>query len=197
MTKLEFLTALRQKLNTLPREDINRSVDYYTEMIDDGIEDGLSEAEAVALLDPPDVLAEQILAEAPSPKASLPSRRKLRIWEIILLALGSPLWLSLLVAAAAVVLAVYIVIWAVILTCFAIDLALAAAAVGVLFSCVVCAVRGQPVQALVLGGGALVCAGLSIVLFFGCVPAAKGAWRLSRLIWRGIRSLFVRKEEKA
>lgn len=195
MTKQEFLAALRQKLSTLPKEDINRSLDYYAEMIDDGIEDGLSEEEAVTLLDPPNVLAEQILAEALPSKTNLRSKRKLRIWEIVLLALGSPLWLSLLVAAAAVVLAVYIVIWAVILTCFAIDLALAAAAVGSLFSCAVCAVQGRPIHALVLGSGALICAGLSIVLFYGCVPAAKGAWRLSKLIWRGIRTLFVRKEE--
>lgn len=195
MTKAEFLAALRQRLGPLPGEDLNRSLDYYAEMIDDGIEDGLSEEEAVALLDPPDVLAEQILAEAVQPKAGPKSGRRLRGWEIVLLVLGSPIWLSLLVAAAAVVLAVYIVIWALVLVCYAADLALAAAVPGSFLAATASLMQGQGAQALAFVGSALVCAGLAILLFFGCIPAAKGAWRLSKLIFRGLRALFIRKEE--
>ena len=48
MSKTEFLTELKKALEGLPEEDIEKSLEYYSEMIDDRIEDGLSEEEAVA-----------------------------------------------------------------------------------------------------------------------------------------------------
>lgn len=197
MNKQEFLEAIRARLGPLAPADAARSLDYYAEMIDDRVEDGLSEAEAVAEMEPVEEIAAQILSEAaPAARGALRrfSRRKLLIWEIVLLALGSPVWLSLVLAAAAVILAVYLVVWTVAALCFAVDLALAAAGLAGLFSGAVCAIRGDAVQALLLGGSALVCAGLAILLFFGCIAAAKGAWRLSKLIWRGLRALFAGKE---
>ena len=35
MNKIEFLTVLRERLQGLPEEDINKSIDFYCEMIDD------------------------------------------------------------------------------------------------------------------------------------------------------------------
>ena len=40
-------------------------------------------------------------------------RRQLKAWEIVLLVLGSPLWLSLGLAAIAVIFAFYVVLWSV------------------------------------------------------------------------------------
>ena len=56
MTKQEFLRALWNKLSALPSEDVGRALDYFSEMIDDRMENGLTEEEAVAavsLLQPP------------------------------------------------------------------------------------------------------------------------------------------------
>ena len=53
-----------------------------------------------------------------------------RRWLIVLLALGSPIWLSLLIAAAAVVLSLYIVLWSLILSLWAVELSLAVAALA-------------------------------------------------------------------
>lgn len=43
MTKGEFLHELRERLAALPEEDIDRTVYYYSEMIDDMTEDGKTE----------------------------------------------------------------------------------------------------------------------------------------------------------
>ena len=50
MNKTEFVNQLSAGLMGLSQEDIKRSVDFYTEMIDDRIEDGMPEEEAVAAL---------------------------------------------------------------------------------------------------------------------------------------------------
>lgn len=54
MTKQEFLLRIRNGLAALPKEDIEKSVEYYREMIDDRMEDGLSEEEAVAAIGSPE-----------------------------------------------------------------------------------------------------------------------------------------------
>ena len=48
VTKREFLEELRKRLSKLDDQDYEASVAYYEEMINDRIEDGLSEEEAVS-----------------------------------------------------------------------------------------------------------------------------------------------------
>lgn len=48
MTKQVFLNALRGELSGLSEEDIERSLTYFSEAIDDRIEDGMTEEDAVA-----------------------------------------------------------------------------------------------------------------------------------------------------
>ena len=43
MTKVQFLMALQRKLHGLPQEDIEQTLEYYNEMIDDRMDDGLTE----------------------------------------------------------------------------------------------------------------------------------------------------------
>ena len=47
MNKNAFLEELREKLSGLPEEDIEESVAFYREMIEDRMEDGVPEEEAV------------------------------------------------------------------------------------------------------------------------------------------------------
>ncbi len=59
MRKLEFLETIRKGIASLSEDDISRSIRYYSEMIDDRIEDGMSEQDAVAAMgDPESVIAE-------------------------------------------------------------------------------------------------------------------------------------------
>lgn len=61
LNKEQFLAALRARITGLPKDDLERTLQYYREMIDDRIEDGMTEFEAVADVGDPAELAEAIL----------------------------------------------------------------------------------------------------------------------------------------
>ena len=141
MNKQEFLARLENGLSGLPQEEAAERLTFYSEMIDDRMEDGLSEEEAVAEIGSVDAIVSQLMEETPVPSPDeepLRPKRRLRAWEIVLLVLGSPLWLSVLAVAFAVVLTAFLTIWVVILSLWAVELAsiggfLIGAAAGVLF----------------------------------------------------------------
>ena len=63
MTKKEYLNELVAGLMALSTEELRRVRDYYAEMIDDRVEAGMTEEQAVAELEPPAALAAQLLRE--------------------------------------------------------------------------------------------------------------------------------------
>jgi len=119
MDRHEYLSALKERLAALPAEELQRTMEYYEEMISDFMEEGMSEDQAVAMLEPVDIVAAKILAESPSK----PDRTR-NVLTIALIALGSPVWLSVLIAVAAVVFSIYAVVWAVILSVWAVVVSL-------------------------------------------------------------------------
>ena len=111
MNKEQFLLDLASALAGLPEEDIEKSLEYYSEMIDDRIEEGLSDEEAVADLGSIEEIRAQIIKDTPLPKLikeKVKPKRSLSGLEITLIIIGSPIWFSLLVAAAAVRMAVVV-----------------------------------------------------------------------------------------
>ena len=95
MNKQEFLGALRRGLLGLTEEDIENSVEFYSEMIDDRIDEGMSEDEAVADIGSANEVIQQILSEASLTKLvkrKVKKNRSLKGWEIVLLIAGSPVW---------------------------------------------------------------------------------------------------------
>ena len=196
MTKTEFQIALCRALAGLPEEDAGRAVEYYCEMIDDRIEDGVPEAEAVAAVGTIEEIAAQVLSEVSLPrliKNKLTPRRTLSGWEITLLILGFPLWFPLLIAAFAVLLSVYIAIWAVMISLYATDLALGCSALASVVSCVAMLATGHGALALTSLGAACILAGLTIFMLLGCNVAAKGLIALSRLFGRGVKRVLIGK----
>lgn len=75
MNKYEFLAEIRKRLSGLSKEDIDRFLDYYREMIEDRIEDGLTEEEAVVALGPIDDIVAQIFADS-APVVYAPKREE-------------------------------------------------------------------------------------------------------------------------
>lgn len=197
MTKSEFLAALENGLAALPREDREKTLDYYSEMIDDRIEEGMSEQEAVEAVGSAEELAAGIVAEAmpPEPEAAQEPaqtaepepRRGMGAWTVALLILGSPLWLPLLLAGAVVVAAVYVVMWAVVIVLYAATLSFAAGALSGVLGGVAELVSGQAVQALTLLGAGLACAGFAILAFHLSNLAARGVIYAGKMIaqWIG------------
>lgn len=197
MTKLEFLSALRNKLSGLPKEDIDQSIDYYSEIIDDRMEDGVSEEEAVKGIGAIDEIVSSILADTSLPKLvkeKVSPKRALKAWEIVLLILGAPVWLPLLVAAVVVILAVYIVLWAVVVVLYAVVISLGAGSIVGLFGLVAFCLQQDAVQGLLFMGMGLICCGLTILSFHLSNLSAKGIVVLSRKILLGIKRRFIGKE---
>ena len=196
MKRVEFLEALKARLWALPEADIQCSLDYYSEMIDDRMEDGLTEEEAVAAIGNLEEIVQQILGETPRPpvvvepaKKEKPAKDNTKIWLIILLILASPVLISLAASAAATVLSVYVSLWTVVIVLYAGFLALAVSSVG----CIVGSffMVGGIAGGIVAWGAALVCAGLAILLLLLANLAAKGMVKLTKLVWN---SIFRRKE---
>ena len=63
MTKREFFALFRQELAGLPKEDLEERVSFYEEIINDKMDEGKSEEEAIAELDSVQTIVEQIASE--------------------------------------------------------------------------------------------------------------------------------------
>ena len=199
MTKIEFLAGLREGLSGLPQEDIEERVCFYCEMIDDRIEEGVDEAAAIEALGSVEAIVEQTIAEIPLSrlvKKKIKEQKRMSAWEIVLLAVGSPLWITLLAVAFAIVLSFYAVLWSVVAVFWAVFAALAAVGVGWTGLSVVLMATDSVFWGLAVLGVGLFAAGLAIFSFFGCIAATKGSAILSKKVFLGIKRLFVRKEKK-
>ena len=190
MTKIQFLLLLNNKLSCLSLKDREERLSFYSEMIEDRMEEGLSENEAVAAIGSVDDIVAQIVSEVPLAKLvkeKIKPRRKMRTGEILLLVLGSPVWAPLLIAAIAVALALYLSLWAVagsVIAC-----ALGGVLSGVGFVCV-----GNLLSGIALMGAGVVCAGLSIFLLYGCKAATNGSVLLAKRMVIGLKNSFITKE---
>ena len=197
MNKFDFLTQLRAKLWSIPKEDTERSVEYYREMIDDRMEEGLSEEDAVSAVGSVDDIIARILEETPLmqiAKQKLTPKRKIRAWEIILLILGSPIWLSLLVSLLAVLLSLYVSLWAVIISLWAVFVSLAASSVGCIAAAIVVIATGSATQGIALISVGILCAGLAIFMYYGCFWASRGIILLTRQCIRWLKRWMLKKE---
>ena len=188
MNRREFLEALAAQIGSLTEAERERSLAFYAEMIDDRVEAGASEEEAVASLDPVEEIAAEILASAPvSPEVKTRNPRKLRRWEIALLIIGSPVWLPLLAAAAVVALALLIVLWALVVSLWAVAAGFALCVPMAVVSDVMALCRGNMFQAAVNVGAACASAGLAIFALLVTRRATRGAAGLTRMCWRKMR----------
>ncbi|MBQ8922656.1 MAG: DUF1700 domain-containing protein [Oscillospiraceae bacterium] len=198
MNKETFLTELRAKLYGLPPEDIEERLAFYNEMINDRMEDGLTEEEAVGEIGSVDTVVEQIMAEIPFTalvRTKVRPKRKLKAWELVLLICGAPVWFPLAIAACAVAFSLYIVIWAVLISLYAADLSLTAGAIASLAGIAVYLKAGNPAGAAFAIGAAAVCAGLAILLFFACIWLTQYVIYGTNRLMLSIKKSFVGKED--
>ena len=198
MNKQEFLTQLRKGLSGLPQEDIEERLTFFSEIIEDQMEDGISEEDAVSAVGTVDEIVAQVVAEIPFAKIAkerIKSKRRPRAGEIVLLVLGSPIWLSLLIAAFAVVLSLYIVLWSLIVSLWAVFASFGACSIGGVLACVIFAVCGNAASGLAMLAAGIVCAGLAIFLFYGCKAATKGNLILTKRIAIWTKHCFIKRGE--
>ncbi len=197
MTKQEFLAELKKGLYGLPQADIDERLSFYSEMIEDRMEEGLSEEDAVAGIGTVDSVISQIVAEIPLSKIVKERMRPRQIDRglILLLVLGFPVWLPLLIAGFAVVVSLYVSLWAGIISLWAVAVALAACAVAGVIVFIILLFVGKAITALATLGAGIACAGLAILLAIGCVYVTKGGVLLGKKVMQRLKRAFMKKEK--
>lgn len=198
MNKQEFLAQLHKELSGLPQDEVEDRLIFYHEMIEDQMEEGLSEEEAVSAVGSVDEIVAQVVSDIPLAKIAkerIRPKRRLGAGEIILLVLGSPIWLSLGIAIFALILLLYISLWAAIISLWAVFVSLTVCAIGGILTCVIFATDGNGASGVAMLAAGIVCAGLSIFLFFGCRGATKGALVFTKKMAIWTKNCFIRKEE--
>ena len=199
MTKQEFFTQLREKLSGLPQSDIEESVIFYGEMIDDRIEDGMPEEEAVDAVGSIDEIVSQIISDTPLTKIvkeKIKTKQERRTWQTVLLWVGSPIWLALLISLIAVAFSLWATLWAVVISLWAADVSFAAGSLGSIVMSVVFIATGNTSTGALSIAAALMLAGLFILLTIGCKALTKGAAWLTKKLATAIKLLFVGRDDK-
>ena len=185
MTKIEFLVCLDEKLSGISEDDKKRTLEYYAEMIDDKVEDGMSEEEAVSELGDIQEIVKRIFREIPLielVKEKLKPKRRLKPAEIALIALGFPVWLPLIISAFAVVFTLWVTVYAVIISLYSVVLALAASAVGCVIIASINMFTGSIAEGLILLSFAFVSAGLAPLIFIPLNKLTKLTFELTKNI---------------
>lgn len=193
MNKSEFARELRRALGKLPSYEVEQSINFYTEAIEDRIEDGMTEHEAVAALGSVDAIAAQIIAETPPiPKAIAKANTGSRTLNIVLLAVLSPIWVTLALAFAITVLSIYLAIWSVIVALWAAVIVLLLCAPIGAFGLAWCAAIGHPISGAWIFGCGLTGTGIGLFSWFGVLTASKGLVNLTHTFARWVKGLFIK-----
>ena len=197
MSKADFLRLLERALTQLSEEERQKNLEYYSELLDDMMEEGMTEAEATAKLGSPNQIAQSILQEMPLGKLVTTRMKPKSGWTplaIVLAVVGSPVWVPLLLAGVAVVLALFVSIWALGFAAIAVVIALAVAVVAAPIIAIRAAMLTLPVGLMLLGAG-LVLLGLCVLGGLMAVELCRLLWQLTVWLAHKIKGLFIRKEE--
>lgn len=196
MTKEMFLRELARKLRQLPDKEVKQQLSYYEELLNDMMEDGIIEEDAVAKLGNINEIVEEILCEQPLPilvKNRVRPKNGWTVVAIIVAILGSPLWMPLLFAIVLTAGAVVLSIVAVILSLIVVVAALACAGILIV-------IRGFclfPVSGsyAIFGiGVGLVMLGITCLAVLATKYATIGLYRGGRWLYRAAKGLLVVKE---
>ena len=191
MTRDEFLGRLGELLACLPAEQVEETKAFYAEAIADRMEDGMSEEEAVAAMGTPGEVAEATLDDLPAvPRAIVRTRRRSTTLLWVLTIVGSPVWVPLLAAFAAVAVTVYICIWLLALCVWIVAAALGGVGVVELLLAVSGVTIGHFPYALASAGVGLGLVGVALFVGAGAWAASKQIARLSALWARKAASPF-------
>lgn len=104
MKKKDFLNNLRYRIRELEKNEIKDVLNYYSELIDDRLENGEKEEDIISSLGSMDIIVENIMEGRKCSASSLDSDQKkhekkregnMSVVKLILLILLFPLWISL------------------------------------------------------------------------------------------------------
>ena len=185
MTREQFMTRLKAKLDGFSAVETARVLEYYDELFSDSLEAGKTEEEITASLDSPEKIAERVRVELAFLRAEQePSARTLNtvllvILGVFALPIGLPLAFALIMVLFSVgMVGVSLVIAAVLLL-----LTLGVTGIILIITGFAAVVASAPLSGFALIGSGLICAGLGLL-------SGVGAWALMRVLIRGCVKLF-------
>lgn len=200
MTKKQFLDELRSKLVGLPKADIDERISFYEEMINDRMDEGKSEEEAVNDIGTVDEVIKQIAKDTPLVslvKHKMTPKRRLRGWEVVLIILGFPLWFPLLITGLVLLFVGFILMWTGAIVTYAVETSLIAACFMGLLSFFLGYFDGGGITAnLPYLGISMMCFGGAIMFGFACYGVTRGMIKATRGMFIGIKSWFIKKGDK-
>lgn len=197
MNKQDFLTALESALSGLGEEEAKKSLDFYAEIIDDAVENGENEEEAVARIGSVEETAQKIINETPLAKLVKENVKKHK-WsalEIVLIIVSSPIWVPLAAAVFAIGLSLYCTLWAIAASFFAAFAGLLLGGFVLAAAAFFMAVSNMP-KAMISFGMGLASMGISAFVFWISVIYVKLIVRMTVGIIRGIKRRFIMKGGK-
>lgn len=199
MRKQDFIKELRLNLSFLPKEEIEDRISFYSELIDDKIEEGVKEEDAIKSIGSIDEIIDQIIDEMPLSKIAkdkIKPKRKLSGLEIALIIVGSPIWLSLLLSLIAVLFSLYIIGWSIVISIWAILISLIAVLVAGIVLTIISLFSNIYIVALSYLGATLVILGLTILMHYVCKIITRLYIKLTKLIVLSIKKKMLKRGEK-
>jgi len=120
--------------------------------------------------------------------------RKLEGWEIVLLLLGAPIWLSLLITFFVVVLSIYVSLWSLVISLWAAFISLLVSAFVVLIVGLGLGVSNNYLSGMAIIGCGLVLLGITIFLFFGSRMCSRAMVFITKKTILLLKKIFKRSE---
>lgn len=189
MTTKEFLRILNREIEVLPALEAQRAITYYRELIEDRIEEGMSEREAVASMEDISVIAQQILSQHEEGlnnkrEASRSHKHPEELsdgWRKAILICTSPLWGSILLTLIVFVFSIYLFIWCIIISLYAIVVTFGVLGIAGAVACVF-DFTSHTSLAIVELGISLFSVGIFILSFHGIRNAQKQLFNVQRTL---------------
>ncbi|MBO4462101.1 MAG: DUF1700 domain-containing protein [Lachnospiraceae bacterium] len=204
MNKEQFLNELKKGLSGIPKEDLDERVNFYSEMIDDRIEEGMSEEEAVSAIGDVKTIVSQIMAETPittivKERVNKEKEKKkggISVATLIIIVLTFPLWLPIVATIFGLAIALFAVVWSLVVAFYAVTIGLIVAGAASIVWVLGMLFYGNLAGAGLGLGAGLFCLGLGVLMVYGCVAFTKGAILLTVKALVGIKKALVGKERE-
>ena len=199
MNKKEYLDSIRSKLTGLPEKDINSAIEYYEEAIEDRIEDGLTEEQAIKAVGSPEEIAEKILMDSSIPKlisAKAKPQRTLKGWEIALIIVTAPFWIILLAFLLIMFLWVLAVLFCMIIAIICVIFGFIVGSLGGAVATIAQLFNGGGASSLAMLGMCIMGLGIGILLIIPVKAAVTGLWELISKFIKWVKKKIIGNKSK-
>lgn len=166
MTRNEFIIDLRKALSHLKKDDQDRTISYYSEMIADRIDSGMSEEDAVNKMGSISQIVRGVEEEISieEVKKEKPKNKNNHATIFILILLAIPLWVPIFASIFSVLVVAYAMIWVLIAVFIVVEASMAIVGIAGIIGFFTNMTTSIPSAFLILGAG-LICGGLCLLMF--------------------------------